>query len=325
MRARLVGDDVGLEARGEQAREDVGGVALQPDAERSPLGLRGPAAGDGVVERVGLLVQVAGLEPPPDPVRVDLDAERHATVHRHRQRLGAAHAAEPGGQRDRARERAAVAPPRDLREALVGALHDALGADVDPRPGGHLPVHRQAEVLEPAELVPVGPVRDEVGVGDQHPRRPLVGAEDADRLARLDEQRLVVRERAQRAHDRVERLPRARRAAGAAVDDEVLRALGDVRVEVVHEHAQRGLLRPAGAGQLRAARRAYLARGRHAMPPISVSTARTSAPVATSCSAAARSGASRRSGPGPPTRSRSSASAAPVAGPGFSGARRSSP
>ena len=61
---------------------------------------------------------------------------------------------------------------------------------------------------------------------------------------------------AQRAHDRVERLPRARGAAGAAVDDEVLGPLGDVRVEVVHQHPQRGLLRPALAGELAAARRA---------------------------------------------------------------------
>ena len=46
-----------------------------------------------------------------------------------------------------------------------------------------------------AELLPGRPVADQVGVGDQHARRPLVGAEDADRLARLHEQRLVVLER----------------------------------------------------------------------------------------------------------------------------------
>jgi hypothetical protein len=43
----------------------------------------------------------------------------------------------------------------DLGEALVGALQDPLRADVDPRPGRHLPVHGEAEVLEAAELVPV--------------------------------------------------------------------------------------------------------------------------------------------------------------------------
>ena len=85
---------------------------------------------------------------------------------------------------DGAGQRAAEALVRDRGEGLEGALQDALRADVDPRAGGHLAVHRQPEVLEPAELLPVGPVADQVGVGDQHPRRPLVGAHDADRLAR---------------------------------------------------------------------------------------------------------------------------------------------
>ena len=148
--------------------------------------------------------------PAPDAIAVDLHAQRDALVHRHRERLGAAHAAEAGGERDRAGERAAEAPARDLREALVGALHDPLAADVDPRARRHLAVHRQPERLEPAELVPGGPLADQVGVRDQHARRPLVRAEHAHRLPRLDEHGLVVGERPQRAHQRVERLPRAR-------------------------------------------------------------------------------------------------------------------
>ena len=45
----------------------------------------------------------------------------------------------------------------------------------------------------------------------------------------------------QRLDDAVERLPVSRRAADAAVDDEVLGPLRDPRVEVVEEHPQRGL------------------------------------------------------------------------------------
>ena len=214
-------------------------MAQRPTLSGAALALGGEAALDRVVEVVGPLVEVPGLEPPADPLRVDLDAERDAVVHRHRQRLRAAHPAEPGGERDRPGERAAEAPPRDLGEALVGALDDPLAADVDPRAGGHLPVHRQPELLEPPELVPVRPLADQVRVRDQDPRRPLVGAKDADRLARLDQQRLVAGERTQLADDRVEGLPRARGAAGAAVDDEVVGPLGDVGVEVVHQHPQR--------------------------------------------------------------------------------------
>ena len=158
--ARLVGDDVGLEALAQQLGEHLGGVRAhgrRDSARRSRFART--AARDRVGEVVGLLVEVARLEPAPDPVAVDLDAQRHALVHRHRQRLRAAHPAEPGGERDRPGQRAAEAPPRDLREALVGALHDALAADVDPGAGGHLAVHRQPEVLEPAELVPGRPLR----------------------------------------------------------------------------------------------------------------------------------------------------------------------
>jgi hypothetical protein len=81
-----------------------------------------------------------------------------------------------------------------------------------------------------------------------------VGAEDADRLAALHEQRLVVGEAAQRGHDGVERLPRARCTPRAAVDHEMGGILGDLGVEVVHEHAQGGLLEPALAAELGAAR-----------------------------------------------------------------------
>ena len=116
------------------------------------------------------------MQPALDPARVDVDAEHGAAVHRHRERLRAAHAASTAGHRERAGERAAEARLGDRGEGLVGPLQDALGADVDPRAGRHLAVHRQAELLEPAELVPVRPVGHEVGVGDQHPRRPLVGA-----------------------------------------------------------------------------------------------------------------------------------------------------
>ena len=157
----------------------------------------------------------------------------------------------PAVSTTRPRSDAAEVLARQLGERLVGPLEDALRADVDPRARRHLPVHRQAGALELAERVPVRPAPDEVAVGDQHARRPLVGAEDGDRLAALDEQRLVVGEAAQLPDDRVERLPAARGSAGSAVDDQVVGTLGDLRVEVVHEHPERGFLLPAASRQLR--------------------------------------------------------------------------
>ena len=88
----------------------------------------------------------------------------------------------------------------------------------------------------------------------QHARRVRVGAEHADRLAGLDEQRLVVLERSQRRDDRVEAFPVARGAADAAIDDQLLRVLGDLRIEIVHQHPQRRFGQPALRGKRRAVR-----------------------------------------------------------------------
>src|SRR5690349_24923978 len=84
-----------------------------------------------------------------------------------------------------------------------------------------------------------------------------MGAEDADRLARLHQQRLVAFERPQRAHDGVEAVPVARRPPRAAIDDQIVGPLGHLRVEVVHEHAQGSLLLPPLARYLGSAWRAY--------------------------------------------------------------------
>ena len=254
MRTGLVGDDVDLDAAAQQLREDDGGVAEDTHRERAALLLGGGHARDGVVQVVGDLIQVAILDALGQARGVDIHHEAHALVHRHGERLRAAHATAAGGQGEGARERAAEALGRDRGEGLVGALQDPLGADVDPRAGRHLAVHREPEVLEAAELRPVGPVPDEIGVGDEHARRPFMGAEDADRSPGLHEHRLVVGERGERANHRVEGAPVTRRATRAAVDDELVRVLRDLGVEVVLQHAQRCLLRPASSGEGGAAR-----------------------------------------------------------------------
>src|SRR6185369_7669104 len=105
-------------------------------------------------------------------------------------------------------------------------------------------------------------------------------------------------------------------AAGAAVDDEVVRPLRDLRVEVVHQHPQHGLLRPALAAELQPARRADRACAPHASTPTAPSTAAANSPLVTSSSAAARSGAVKRSAPGPSMRERTAASAAAPPAPG---------
>ena len=245
------------------------------------------------------LVEVAGLEPAPD-------ASRSTSTHSATPSfiVTASGCAPPMPPRPAVSvtvpgERAAEAPPRDLGEALVGALHDPLAADVDPRAGGHLAVHRQPERLEPAELVPGGPLADQVRVRDQHARRPLVRAEHAHRLAGLDEQRLVVGERPQRAHDRVEGLPGARRLARCR---RRRRARPAARRRPGRGCSSASAAPPPAASRGRTssgpAGRAHGPRA-HSRLPIAASTASTTAPDATSASASASSGDSQRSGPGP--------------------------
>ncbi|GAA2780016.1 hypothetical protein GCM10020219_059410 [Nonomuraea dietziae] len=82
-------------------------------------------------------------------------------------------------------------------------------------------------------------------------------AEHADGTAGLHEQGLVALQRGERADKRVERGPVTRGLAGTAVDDQLLGVLGDFRVQVVLEHPERGLLRPALGGERGASRRAH--------------------------------------------------------------------
>src|SRR3954447_17295743 len=79
--------------------------------------------------------------------------------------------------------------------------------------------------------------------------------EGRNRLAALDEQGLVSFEAKQRADDRLERLVASRGAPRTAVDDQLLRSLGDLAVEVVQQHAQRRFGGPGARVQLHAARR----------------------------------------------------------------------
>ena len=245
MRGGLVGDDVELDSVGEESRDDLGRVADERDRGRAlGIEMRGERL---VVARDE--VDPAVRQAPLGACGIDLDDERTASVQPDAEPLRAAHAAEPGGQHAPARERAAEVLRRDGAEGLVGEAEDALRADVEPAGGGHLAVHRQARVLEPAEGVLVGPLRDDHRGRDEDARRVLMGREHGHRLARLDDQRLVGAEALEGGDDPGQSFLGARRLAAASVDDERVGILGDGRVEVVEEAAERAFLLPAAAAQ----------------------------------------------------------------------------
>ena len=180
------------------------------------------------------------LDPALQSGPVDVDDQADAVVQRHGQRLGAAHAAAAAGQRQGAGERAAEPLLRDRGERLVRALHDALGADVDPRAGRHLAVHGQPELLQAPEFRPGRPVADQVGVGDDHPRCPLMGSHHPDRATGLDEHRLVRRQRASGWR------PWRRTPASPGPRDRCRRTRQDHRA--VRRHRDRGCSSASAAG-----------------------------------------------------------------------------
>ena len=190
---RLVGDEVEVLAAPRKLGHDVRRVAEEPHRQPPAVVRRRADERDRLVDRLGRLVEIARLQPALDPRRIDLDAEDGPVEQRGRQRLRATHPAEAGRQH---RAPAKVLLSEVLlgrgRERLVRPLEDSLRADVDPAACGHLAEHRQPERLQPAELVPRRPAGHEHRVRDQHARRLRVRPEDPDRLAALDEHRLVV-------------------------------------------------------------------------------------------------------------------------------------
>ena len=186
----------------EDLRVDLGGVAEQADRHRFAARARGFDDRMRFIEARRGAVEVAQLDAPLDALRPAFDDQHRRAGQHAGERLRAAHAAQARGENPLAGEAAAVMLAARLGEGLVGAGDDALAADVEPRAGGHLAEHHQPLALQLIEVLRRGPVRDEVGVGDEHPRRARVGAHDAHRLARLDQQRLVGLQRRSAARSR---------------------------------------------------------------------------------------------------------------------------
>src|SRR6185436_440656 len=77
-----------------------------------------------------------------------------------------------------------------------------------------------------------------------------MGSKNSDRLARLHQQGFIVFNGLQLANDRVETIPVARCLPSPTIDDEFVRLLSNIRIEIVHQTTQRGFLMPTLASQL---------------------------------------------------------------------------
>ena len=161
VRAGLVGHHVRprIAARAsDELRQQLGGVAEQ----RRPRSARSASRAtmrQRLVDVGRLVVEIAGAQAQVDARLLALDddaATRPAS-------MAASGCAPPMPPSPAVRIHlaapvAAVVLASELDEGLVGALHDALRADVDPRAGGHLAVHHQALAIELVEVLPGRPL-----------------------------------------------------------------------------------------------------------------------------------------------------------------------
>lgn len=98
MGAGLVGDHVRAYAAANQFRKDLGGIAQQGDGNGLAFGGVALDPRQGVVQVLGLLVDVATAQAEVDAALLALDVQRTGAGQGRRQRLGAAHAAKAGGK-----------------------------------------------------------------------------------------------------------------------------------------------------------------------------------------------------------------------------------
>src|SRR4029453_18741252 len=130
--AGLVSDDVDRYAAPQQLGEDLSAVPDDPDGPGHTLRFGGDRPRHSLVKIIGSLVKVAVLDPALEARSIDVDNQADAVVQRDGQGLGSAHPAATASEGQGAGERAAEPFLRDRGEGLVGTLHDALSADVDP-------------------------------------------------------------------------------------------------------------------------------------------------------------------------------------------------
>ena len=156
--------------------------------------------------------------------RVDIDDEADPVVERHRERLGApirrSRPSASGCRRECLRSASAIAANVSYVPWMMPC------ADVDPRSGGHLPIHRQSRCLRRRNSTTAQSAPG--WAGDQH-RGAHCGSKTP--TGRPDRTSIVSSgpKRRQGPHYRVKAAPIARRSTGAAIDDEVVGSLGDLR------------------------------------------------------------------------------------------------
>ena len=128
----LVGHDVGVDAASDQFGKYIGGIAQQP--HRSRFAGFGPARDhlEGLVESICPLINVFCTQSKINAVGIAFNGQTTGPGHHCGQRLCATHTPQTAGENPFALEVAVIMLPTRFDEGFIGALYDALAADIDP-------------------------------------------------------------------------------------------------------------------------------------------------------------------------------------------------
>ena len=94
-------------------------------------------------------------------------------------------------------------------------------------------------------MIPIGPMRDEIGIGNQNTWGICMGFENTDRFTRLDKQGFIVFECAECCNDPVKTFPVARCTPDPAIDNKFAGLFRNAGIQIIHEHAQWRFRQPA--------------------------------------------------------------------------------
>ena len=135
--------------------------------------------------------------------------------------------------------------PCGIHHRNGGAMHNTLRADIHVAAGRHLAVLAHAQRIEAFPIVRFGIVGNDHAVGHNHARGVLVAGKQAQRMAAVHHQRLLVGHGGEVLHHQPVLRPVLENGTVAAVDDELVRVLRHSLVQVVLDHGHDGRRLPA--------------------------------------------------------------------------------
>ena len=240
MAGGLVAHEVDVDVVLDDVFEEIDDVAVIGDRRRRlrcEMFLRG---GKDLVEAVVALAAPALVEARLDARHIDLGDDADRVRNLRRLRLRAAHAAHARAHEEMPREiavlRYAEMHAARVQERIVRAVHDALRADVHPAARRHLPVVGDTHLLRNLPVLRIVELADHERIRDDDARRRRLRREQAERIAALHHERLMIRHDLKILLDETVLKPVMADAARLAVRDELVGIKTDLEVEVVVDH-----------------------------------------------------------------------------------------